>query len=93
MDNRCDKSKGRCQKNGNLAFGDKLENQGSRTCGEQGNVGVQAGEQRNQNQGAECDEQHLGANQAVFGTERVIGGGLVRGHNTSLGIWDTVGRT
>ena len=88
MDNRCDESKRRCQENGNHAFGNKLEYQGAGTGGEQGDIGIQTGEQGNQDQGAEGNKQHLGAHQAVFGAERVLGGGLVRGHNTSFGnLW------
>gem|GEM_PF-2251680 len=75
VDHGRDEGKRGGQEDRHLALGDELEQEGARAGGEQGHAGVEAGQERHQDQGAEGHEEHLGAKHAVSEAEAVVGGG------------------
>jgi hypothetical protein len=67
-----------------LAARDGLEDQGARAGGEQRHVGVEAGQERHQDERAEGDEHHLAAEQPLPGPEGVVESRDIVAHVFSL---------
>ena len=70
---RRDEGEARCQEHRHFTAGHQLEQQGADAGGKQRHVGVHAGQQRHQYQGAEGHEQHLRAGDSLAQDRVLVG--------------------